>query len=154
MANLALLLSMLCNIFLTITKILAGYICNYKSLIADGVHSLSDLSTDIIAILGNYLSNKPADSDHPHGHGRINYITSVLIGFFIVLIGFSLFKESFDYKYTKVRGIIIVVVLITIVLKLLVSKMLIITGKRENNNILLDNLILLSCLRQKTFGIP
>lgn len=137
MSNIVLLVSIFSNIFLTIVKILAGYFCNCKSLIADGMHSFSDLSTDIIAVLGNKLSKKPADSDHPYGHGRVNYITSVLIGAFIVLVGFNLFKNSFSYSYTEIRKVTILVVIVTIVIKFLVSRLLIVTGKRENNNILI-----------------
>ena len=65
MANVVLFISMLGKIFLTTIKIIVGILFNSKSLVADGIHSLSDLSTDIIALLGNYFAEKPADKDHP-----------------------------------------------------------------------------------------
>ena len=59
--SIALLKSFITNLFLSITKILIGIIGSSQVMIADGFNSLSDLSTDIIAILGNYISRKPAD---------------------------------------------------------------------------------------------
>ena len=139
MTTLVLFISMFANISLIIMKLITGFICNSKSLIADGFHSLSDLSTDIIALVGNNLSKKPADKDHPYGHGKINYITSVLIGSLIILMGFSLFKNSFNYSYSETRKITIFVVIFTNIIKLIVSRLLIITGKATNNNILISS---------------
>lgn len=139
MSTLVLIISIFANIALIIMKLFAGYLCNSKALIADGFHSLSDLSTDIIAVIGNSLAKKPADKDHPYGHGKINYITSVLIGIFIILMGFSLFKNSFNYSYTTTRKITILVVVSTIIIKLIISRLLIITGRKENNNILISS---------------
>lgn len=137
MATRALLLSLLSNMFLTIIKVIVGFIGNSKALIADGIHSLSDLSTDIIAVFGNHFSNKPADEDHPYGHGKINYLTSVIIGICIVLIGITLFKNSFNYSSDIPAKITIIVTVITIVVKYGVSSLLIRVGKKQNNNILL-----------------
>ena len=139
MSTFILIISMVANISLIIMKLFAGYLCNSKALIADGFHSLSDLSTDVIAVIGNSLSKKPADKDHPYGHGKINYITSVLIAILVILMGFSLFKDSFNYSYTTTRKITILVVVTTIIIKLIVSRLLIITGKKENNNILISS---------------
>ena len=139
MTTLVLIISMLSNISLIIMKLLAGFLCNSKALIADGFHSLSDLSTDVIAIIGNILAKRPADKDHPYGHGKINYITSVLIGTFIIIMGITLFKESFNYTYTFPKKITLLVVLSTIIIKLIVSRLLIITGRKENNNILISS---------------
>lgn len=132
-----LLVSLFANIFLTCLKIVVGFIGNSKALVADGVHSLSDLSTDIIAILGDRLSKKPADDDHPYGHGKINYLTSVLIGMLIIFMGFSLFKNSFSIDSTIPSRITILVVVITIIIKYFVSSLLISVGKKQNNSILI-----------------
>ena len=139
MSSVVLFISVLSNVSLIIMKLFAGYLCNSKALIADGFHSLSDLSTDMIALIGNFFSKKPADRNHPYGHGKINYITSVLIGVFIILMGLSLFKNSFNYSYTSTRKITILVVITTIIIKLIVARLLIITGRKENNNILISS---------------
>lgn len=132
-----LFVSLVANVFLTILKIVVGFIGNSKSLIADGVHSLSDLSTDVIAIFGDKLSKKPADKDHPYGHGKINYLTSVLIGMFIILMGVSLFKNSFDVSFSIPSKFTILVVIVTIIIKYFVSSLLIRVGKKQNNSILI-----------------
>lgn len=132
-----LLVSLLANIFLTFLKIIVGTIGNSKSLVADGVHSLSDLSTDVIAIVGDKLSKKPADEDHPYGHGKINYLTSVLISILIIIMGFTLFKNSFSVSSSIPEMITILVVCITIGIKYFVSRLLIKVGKKENNSILI-----------------
>lgn len=137
MVTSVLLVSLFANIFLTCLKIVVGMLGNSKALVADGVHSLSDLSTDIIAILGDKLSKKPADEDHPYGHGKINYLTSVLIGMLIIFMGFSLFKNSFSIGYTIPSKITIWVVVITIIIKYFVSSLLIRVGKSQNNSILI-----------------
>lgn len=139
MTTCVLFVSLVANVFLTILKIVVGFIGNSKSLIADGVHSLSDLSTDVIAILGDKLSLKPADKDHPYGHGKINYLTSVLIGMFIVFMGFSLFRNSFNLSFVIPSKITILVVVVTIVIKYFVSSLLIRIGKKQNNNILITS---------------
>lgn len=132
-----LLVSLFANVFLTFLKIIVGILGNSKSLVADGVHSLSDLSTDIIAIFGDKLSKKPADDDHPYGHGKINYLTSVLISVLIIIMGFTLFKNSFSVSSNIPEKITILVVCITIIIKYFVSSLLIKVGKKENNSILI-----------------
>lgn len=139
MTTIVLFVSLFANVFLTFLKIVMGFIGNSKALVADGVHSLSDLSTDVIAILGDKLSEKPADRDHPYGHGKINYLTSALIGIFIVFMGFSLFKNSFGISFIIPSKITIFVVAITIVIKYFVSSLLIRVGKKQNNNILITS---------------
>ncbi len=139
MANVVLFISMLGNIFLTTIKIIVGILFNSKSLVADGIHSLSDLSTDIIALLGNYFAEKPADKDHPYGHGKINYLTSLIIGILIITMGTTLLKNSFNYTPINPNITTIIVVIITIVIKIIVSRLLIYTGKKENNNILISS---------------
>ena len=71
-----LLVSAITNIFLSIIKVVFGVVGKSKALIADGIHSFSDLATDLIAIFGSFLSLKPADKEHPLVHGKVENITS------------------------------------------------------------------------------
>lgn len=134
-----LLFSALSNVFLSSIKIIFGIIGKSKSLIADGVHSMSDLSTDLVAIVGNHFSDKPADENHPYGHGKLDYITSVIIGTCIIILGALLIKNSISNDFTIPSKFTIVVVLITIIIKAIVSTLLIREGKKENNNILISS---------------
>ena len=129
-------LSFFVNAFLSIFKILIGFIGKSTALIADGIHSSSDLLTDIVAIIANIFSLKPADREHPYGHGRIEYLTSILIGIIIVIIAFILIYETEKNKINIPSKIVIIVSIITILTKYLLSEYLIIKGKKYDNQIL------------------
>ncbi len=129
-------LSFFVNAFLSIFKILIGFIGKSTALIADGIHSSSDLLTDVVAIVANIFSLKPADREHPYGHGRIEYLTSILIGIIIVIIAFILIYETEKNKINIPSKIVIIVSIITILAKYLLSEYLIIKGKKYDNQIL------------------
>jgi len=75
------------NIFLSAGKIAAGVIYSSQSLIADGIHSLSDLATDIVVLVGVRYWSAPPDSSHPYGHAKIESIVTAIIGLALVLVG-------------------------------------------------------------------
>lgn len=130
--------SFLCNLFLSIFKLIFGIVYNVRSLIADGIHSFSDLVTDIVAIVGTKISEKPADYSHPRGHGKVEYITGVIISLFIVFLSYEIFKSSFNGNETPNKYLIIVVS-VTIIIKYLLSKYLITRGKKINSMILISS---------------
>ncbi len=130
-------ISMITNIFLSIIKIMTGAISKSSALIADGLHSFSDLSTDLVAVVGNKLSKKPADEKHPYGHGKIEYITSIIISLVILSLGISIIYGSIKKEIIIPSMIAAIISLITIIVKLLLSKYIIKKGKEYQNNILL-----------------
>ena len=79
--------SVFINIALTIAQVAAGIFSHSQSLIADGVHSLSDLISDFLVLIASYHSKTPADDDHPYGHGRIETAASLVLGAILVLTG-------------------------------------------------------------------
>ena len=79
----------LLNVFLMILKIVSGLLVRSSALIADSVHSLSDLVTDLVILVGARLSNRPADETHPYGHRKFDTIASQLIAFILIAVGFS-----------------------------------------------------------------
>lgn len=133
----AIVVSSIINITLVIIKIVVGILGQSKALIADGIHSFSDLITDAIALIGNNMSKKPADSKHPYGHGKSEYLTSLFIGMFIILLGIFLINEMINGKITKPNLFVIIVILFTIVAKLILSRFMIIKGTKYENNILI-----------------
>lgn len=139
MTEKVLLVSFFTNIFLSLIKVIIGFIGKSSALISDGVHSFSDLITDVVAIFGSSLSMKPADNEHPYGHGKLEYITSFVIGLTIVLIGIILIKSISNNNVTIPSMIVIIVSVITIIIKYLVSKYLIIKGKEYKNLILISS---------------
>lgn len=135
----ALLKSFIVNLFLSISKIVVGLIGNSSALIADGIHSFSDLSTDSVAIFGNHYALKPADKEHPFGHGRIEYLTCFVIGIVVLVLGLEIIANVFKQKIVIPSKLVIIVSVFTIILKLILSSYLIKIGKKENNQILISS---------------
>lgn len=133
------IVSMITNSVLSLVKVATGIIGNSGALVADGIHSFSDLITDMIAIVGNKLSLKPADENHPYGHGKIEYLTSMIISTIIVILGFSIIVDSIKKEIKIPTDIVVIVTMFTIVAKLLLSNYIIRKGKKYNNNILISS---------------
>ena len=89
-------LGILLNILLFAGKLLAGILSGAVSVTADAFNNLTDAASSIVSLLGFYMSNKPADEEHPFGHGRYEYLSGLIISFIIMLIGFELLKTSVD----------------------------------------------------------
>jgi cation diffusion facilitator family transporter len=131
--------SIVVNLILVLIKFTIGVISNYQSLIADAIHSFSDLSTDVIAILGEWLADKKADTNHPYGHGKMEYITSLIIGIFIMVIGISMISSTFTSEVVETRHRLeaLVAVAITIILKYGLARYVYKKGIEANNSILI-----------------
>lgn len=89
------------NVFLAAAKIAGGRMCGSVALVADGVHSLSDLVTDAITLVGVSLGARPPDEVHPYGHGRIETICSILIALALMIVGVLL---AWDAGRALIRG--------------------------------------------------
>lgn len=133
------LVSVLTNFILAMVKMLFGFIGKSSALLADGIHSLSDLITDFFAIVGSKLSRKPADSKHPYGHGKLEYLTSIVISLVILSLGITLIIKSFGREIVIPEMIVIVVSLFTIITKYILSNYIIKKGKQYQNNILISS---------------
>lgn len=84
------------NIFLAVIKYIAGVLSGSISVTADAINNLSDAGSSIISLIGVKLSAKPADKDHPYGHGRVEYIAAFGVAFLVLLMGVELFKSSVE----------------------------------------------------------
>jgi len=85
-----------CNVALSGAKIAIGLMINSIAITADAVNNLSDAASSIITVIGFKITNKPADREHPFGHGRIEYISAMVVSFMVILAGFEFLKSSFD----------------------------------------------------------
>lgn len=85
-----------CNIFLFATKFFAGIITGAISITADAFNNLSDAASSIITLVGFDIAGKPADEDHPFGHGRMEYVSGLVVSILILMMGFELFKTSVE----------------------------------------------------------
>ena len=89
-------LSVILNIALFAFKFIFGTFLNSISLIADSLHSLSDVITSTIVIFGFNISTKPPDAEHPFGHGRAERIVSIVVACLLIVVGFEFFKSGFE----------------------------------------------------------
>lgn len=88
------ILSVICNLILFTVKLAVGVVMNSIAVISDAFNNLSDFGASVISIIGVKASNKRPDREHPFGHGRIEYIASLIVSFLIILVGFELLKAS------------------------------------------------------------
>ncbi|MBR3897802.1 MAG: cation transporter [Bacilli bacterium] len=137
--NKTMLISLMTNIFLAVFKIVFGILGSSGALIADGIHSLSDMITDIFAGIGNIISKKPADYEHPFGHGNAEYLTCLVIGIIIAIMGINVINEGISKGITIPSVYVSLISLTTIIIKLFLSKYIIKKGKELDSNILISS---------------
>ena len=110
----------ICNLILCILKITVGLISGSISIAADGLNNLSDIGSSVVTMIGFKMAGKPADNDHPFGHGRIEYMSAFIVAILILLVGFELFKSSFtaltDGVATPTYSAISIIILVVSVL--------------------------------------
>lgn len=111
----------ICNLLLSVMKLIIGSISNSVSITADATNNISDAGSSIVTLVGFRLSGKPADKDHPYGHARIEYISSLIISFLILLIGCSIFKESVTKIFNPEESLFNIATVIVLVASILVK---------------------------------
>lgn len=89
-------IGIICNIFLFLLKFFIGSLIHSISIISDGFNNLSDCLSSIVTLVGYKIAAKPADKEHPFGHGRMEYIVSFVVACIIFLMGFELLSSSID----------------------------------------------------------
>ena len=134
------ILGIIGNLFLLIIKTIIGLFTNSQAMIADAFNSAGDIFSSLMTFIGNHIANKPSDDDHNLGHGKAEYIYSMLISIVMIIMGIIVFKNSFisifnNSKYTYSIWLIIVCI-VTIVTKLF---LFIYTDKlyKKHNNLLI-----------------
>ncbi|MBM6854338.1 cation transporter [Mediterraneibacter glycyrrhizinilyticus] len=111
-----------CNVFLFAVKFVVGIILHSVSVTADAFNNLSDAGSSIIGFVGVKMAEKPADADHPFGHGRMEYIAALVVSFLVIEVGFTFLKDSIG----KIRNpeamtfslVSVVILLLSIAVKL------------------------------------
>lgn len=132
----ALFKSFFVNLFLSFIKVLTGLFGSSSALIADGIHSFSDLATDAVSIFGNYYALKPADREHPFGHGKMEYLTCLIIGVVVFFLGMEIIIASLKDEFIVPNKLVILVSVFTIIIKFILSTYLLKVGKKYTNVIL------------------
>ena len=90
------ILGIVCNIILFAIKFVIGSIIHSIAIISDAFNNLSDIGSSVVTMLGAKLSSQRPDAEHPFGHGRLEYISSLIVSFIIAMMGFELIKSSFS----------------------------------------------------------
>lgn len=116
------------NLLLAAGKCAVGAMFGAISLVADGINNLSDAGSQIIAFISFKMAAKPADRDHPFGHARIEYVASMIVSFFILLVGWNVLSDSVtkitesfinpDYVKTDFDWIMVIVLGVSVLVKL------------------------------------
>ena len=150
-----------CNLFLCALKITVGSLTSSISIVADGLNNLSDMGSSVITMIGFKMAGKPADSEHPFGHGRMEYMSAFVVAMLILLVGAELFMSSAkalingdDMPRYSVWALAILAASILVKLwmclfnrrlgKKISSEALIATAKDSLNDIIATSVILLS----------
>lgn len=126
------------NLLLAIAKAIIGLMSNSIAVVSDAINNLTDAFSSIVTLVTTYLSSKPADKDHPYGHGRAEYVGSIIISVVILYIGFSTMIEAikkiiqpevanYDFKT-------FLIIILSFLLKIIISIYFISVGKKVKSN--------------------
>ncbi|WP_318491108.1 cation diffusion facilitator family transporter [Photobacterium leiognathi] len=133
----------LANIALAFIKITIGKMTGSQALIADGVHSFSDLVTDTAILIGSRYWTAPADKEHPYGHGRFETLTNIFIGVLLALVGIGIGWESLtsisEQAHSKPGMLAFAAAVVSIVVKELLYRWTAIKAKEINSRALYAN---------------
>ena len=114
-----------CNIMLSVLKIVIGVLSGAFSIVGDAVNNMSDAASSIITLVSFKLSGKPADKEHPYGHGRLEYMSGFIVAVLVLAIALNLLKESIVHiiKKTPINVSIVTIIILscTILVKLYMS---------------------------------
>ncbi|CUO63916.1 cation diffusion facilitator family transporter [Clostridium disporicum] len=138
--NLAGAVGILVNVLLFAIKLSVGLLAGSVAVMADAFNNLSDAASSIITIIGFKMANKPADAEHPFGHGRIEYISALIVSFLVMLVGLQFIKSSFERitnpSIVKFEVIPFLLLLVSIFFKLWLSKFNKTVGHKINSSAL------------------
>src|SRR5699024_2961453 len=130
-----------CNLLLFTVKFVVGLVLNSVSVTADAFNNFSDAGSSIIGLVGVRMAGKPADKDHPFGHGRIEYIAALIVAFLVIEVGFTFLKDSFSKIFHpeelvfKLSAVLILV--LSIAVKLWLGHFNRTLGKRIDSKVML-----------------
>ncbi len=150
------------NILLLIMKLIVGFLTKSQAMIADGLNSAGDVFASTITYIGNRISSTPGDDEHPYGHGKAEYIFSMVISFSLFFVAFSIFKMSLDSLLNEHHFVyspwLVYIAIISIIAKIFLFIYAIRIGRQYNsllaianaqdhrNDIMLSSLTLLSVI--------
>lgn len=163
-------LGIICNILLFAVKLLIGAVSGSIAIVSDSFNNLSDCGSSLVALFGAKLSNRRPDSEHPFGHGRSEYVASLIVAFITVILGFELLKGSFgkiaEPSMVMLSPLMAAVLIVSVLVKVWMYSYNTYLGKKINSSVLMatakDSLsdvvatlaIVIASVLAKTFELP
>lgn len=157
------------NTVLFCIKLIIGIIANSITIIADAFNNLSDSLTSIITIIGFKLSSRPADKEHPYGHARYEYITGIIVAFFVFAVGILFVKSSIEKIFHPEEMILNIPTYITLIIAIIIkflqmmvylsfakainSKVIKANAEDSKNDIIMTSAVLLAMIIMGIFNI-
>ncbi len=138
------LVSVAVNTALSVAQFIIGILAHSSALVADAVHSLSDLLSDFIVLVANKHSSKAPDDDHPYGHHRFETAASLAIGVLLIVVGLSMLwsgypKLTANEPLPPVHQLALIAAAVTLVAKELLFRYLLRVGQRVRSTMLVAN---------------
>jgi len=134
-------ISILGNLLLFIIKFLFGTSLNSISLIAEAFHSLSDVLTSIVVLLGFKMGDKPPDKEHPYGHGRLEQIATIIIAIMLLIVSYDLIKDSLKRilspQKVSFNYLVLIFMILSALFKEWMARFSIYLGKKINSSTLI-----------------
>lgn len=139
--TLAGVVGIICNALLFAVKAAVGIAMHSISVTADAFNNLSDAASSVIGLVGVKLAGKPADKEHPFGHGRMEYITALVVSFLVIEVGLTFFKDAFSRIWNpqklEFQFISVLILVLSIGVKLWMSLFNRKLGKRIDSKVML-----------------
>lgn len=133
-------LGIFCNLFLFILKLVIGMIMNSIAIISDAFNNLSDMASSAVTIISSKMSNRQADREHPYGHGRIEYISTMIVSFIIILVGIELLKTSVDKIFNpealQFSPILLIILCVSVLVKVWMYSYNKFIGEKINSSVM------------------
>jgi len=140
-----LILVLVANLSIAIMKLTVGYLTKSESISADGLHSLTDTTSNIIGLIGIRIASRPVDENHPYGHKKYESLSGLLIGIMLLIVTIKIVWGAIEWfinPYTpNITILSLVIMLITLVINITVSTFEYRKAKQYNSDILLSDSI-------------
>ena len=131
------IIGIIANLLLFIVKLTIGFMTGSVSIMSDGFNNLSDVMTCFVTVLGYRIASKPADREHPFGHGRVEYVVSFVIAVVIFTVSFELIKQGIQQimepNEILFRPMLLLILVVSIGIKLWISYLNHTIGKKIDN---------------------
>lgn len=158
-----------CNLLLAALKIVAGLLTGSVAIVGDGINNLTDCASSAVTLLGFHMAQRPADEEHPFGHGRYEYVSGVVVAALVLMAGAELAKSSVEKilhpQSVEFNSVSFGILLFSIALKCWMtgfnrklarrirSATLEATAQDSRNDIVATSAVVLSCLAELVWGV-